>query len=571
MIQKQIELKDIVHRTRRTLWYAGLFSLASNALMLFLPIYSLQVLDRVISSRSLETLFMLTAVVAVAIVFYGVFLFLRSSLLNGISEWLDNTLAPHLLYQSITRSALGVTSQAGSYLRDLATIKGFIVGNGLATMLDAPWSLIFIFVIYTISPVVGVIAVAGIVILLVFGAINEYATRSQVRHSISLSSRSQNMADIACRNAEAIESMGMMENVLTQWQEAHVAGTKAQITATNRSNLIQGISRTLRMFMQIAVTGAGAYLVLQNELSVGGMIAGSILIGRALAPFENAIGLWKTWIATRAAYARLNEVFQVGQALERGTLPLPAPEGRLAVETLIFTPPKSPPIIKGINFSIEPGESLGIIGPSAAGKSTLAKLIIGLLPPTHGTVRLDGMETFKWYRANFGEYVGFLPQNVDLFPGTIKDNIARMDKNASMESVVEAAKRAHVHEMILRLPNGYETECGIGNLGLSPGQRQRIGLARALYNNPRFVLLDEPNLNLDGDGERALIEALADLKRQRVSFVVVAHRPSIVSMVDKLLVMKGGLVERFGPREDVLKLYTQAPAQPASQATKASA
>ena len=564
-MQQAIELKELLLRTRKTIFYAAAFSCAVNLLMLLLPLYSLQVLDRVVSSRSTETLFMLTLITVVGFVFYGIFTALRTSLLNGITEWLDYKLAPYLLEQSIIRSAMGVASQAGAYLRDLATIKSFISGGGVTTMLDVPWSLIFIFVIYMVSPVLGFITVAGIAVMLVVALINEYSTRVPVKQSIGYFSRSQNFADMACRNAEAIESMGMMANVIALWKKTYGAGTDAQMKGAARANIVQSITRILRMLVQIAVTGTGAFLVLQHEMSVGGMIAGSILVGRAMGPFENAIGLWRQWISTRDAYTRLQDAMKAGQSLERGTLPLPAPQGRISVETLIFTPPKSAPIIKGINFGIEPGETLGIIGPSAAGKSTLAKLIIGLLPPTHGTVRLDGMETFKWYRANFGQYVGYLPQNVDLFPGTIKDNIARMDTSASMESVVEAAQKAYVHDMILRLPNGYETECGIGNLGLSPGQRQRIGLARALYGNPRFVVLDEPNLNLDGDGERALIEALTEMKRSKISFIVVAHRPTIVSVVDKLLVMKGGLIERFGPRDDILKAYTAPTQQPAAQ------
>lgn len=572
-MQPHPELKELLLRSKRIIWYVVAFSAAANLLMLLLPLYSLQVLDRVISSRSTETLFMLSFAVVTGLAFYAIFNGLRSSLLLGISEWLDYKLAPLLLSQSIVRSSMGVNAHAGAYLRDLNSIKGFIAGGGLVTMLDAPWAIIFIFVIYMISPVLGFITVAGIATLLVIALINEYATRTQIKKSIGLASASQNFADIACRNAEAIESMGMMNNILKHWKRIYDAGTMAQIASADRANVIQNASRFLRLVMQVSITGVGALLVLQHEMSVGGMIAASILVGRATAPFEGAISLWKNWISSREAYGRLKEALQATQFLERGTLPLPAPEGRLSIETLVFTPPKSAPIIKGINFSMEPGEAIGIIGPSAAGKSTLAKLIIGLLPPSHGAVRLDGMETFKWYRANFGQYVGYLPQNVDLFPGTIKDNIARMDKDAPMEAVVEAARRAHVHEMILRLPGGYETECGVGNLGLSPGQRQRIGLARALFGSPRFVVLDEPNLNLDGDGERALIEALMELKRARISFIVVAHRPTIVSVVDKLLVMKGGLIERYGPREEVLKAYTT-PAQsapPAAPNVKASA
>jgi PrtD family type I secretion system ABC transporter len=556
--QPESPLYPLVQKCRRTFLFVALFSLCINLLLLFQSVYSLQVLDRVLSSHSVETLIMLTIIVVVAYIFLGVFMAIRTAVVNSVVEWLDYTLAPRLVQESIVRASLGITAQAGVLQRDLVSIKNFISGGGMVTLLDAPWALIYVFVIYMVSPILGLITVAGIVLLLAFGVINEYATRGVVKEASMLANKSQALADIASRNAEAIESMGMMHKVLEHWKDVHLAATRSQMKGGMRSNIIQTVSRVLRMINQVAITGVGGWLALSNELSIGGMIASSILVSRAMAPFDNAIGLWKSWILARDSYHRLYVALRSATLIERGNLPLPPPTGKLLVEGVIFTPPRSAPILKGVSFSLEAGETLGIIGPSGAGKSTLAKMIVGLLPPTHGTVRLDGAETFKWNRENFGSYVGYLPQNVDLFPGTIKDNIARLDKSASMEAVIEAAQRAHVHELILRLPNAYETECGLGNLGLSPGQRQRIGMARALYGDPRFVVLDEPNSNLDGEGERALIEALSDLKQQGISYVVVAHRPTIVSMVDRLLVMRGGVVERFGPREEMLRRYTAA-------------
>jgi PrtD family type I secretion system ABC transporter len=547
-------LAPYMQKTKKALVYAAIFSLCINVLMLVLPLYSLQVLDRVLSSRSVETLISLSIIMTIALVFFGVFYAVRSFILSAISEWLDKEVSPILLRDAVSKASVGMNVSASQHQRDLGVVRNFISGSA-ATLLDAPWSIIFIFVIYMINPILGILTVAGMIVLIGFGLLNEFSTRPLYDKASKEQLNSHFMADIASKNAEAIEAMGMMPHVESAWREHQNAALKDNQHANKRSQIIQSFSRVLRLLVQIAVTGVGGYLALYNELSVGGMIAGSILVGRALAPFENAIGMWKGWIATRESYARLNRTLASSKALERGTLELPEPRGIITVENLIFTPPNSAPIIKGVTFGIRPGESLGIIGPSAAGKSTLAKLIIGLLPPNHGAVRLDGAETFKWNRENFGKYVGYMPQSVDLFIGTIKDNVARMDKNASMDDVIEACKMAEVHEMILRLPNGYETLVNPQLNSLSPGQRQRIGLARALYKKPKFVVLDEPNSNLDGEGERALVLALKRMAEAGITFIVVAHRPSIVSNVTKLLVLKGGTIERFGNTQEVIQIY----------------
>ncbi len=547
----------ILLKAKRSILYASLFSLAINLLMLAMPIYSMQILDRVMSSHSMETLIMLTVICVAWLAFLAVFMAVRSFIFNSITEWLDRTLAPYLLEDAITKSALGARINASQHQRDLGTIKAFISG-GLGTLLDAPWSFIYILLIYMMAPLLGFVCIVGLVIMIGMGVINEVATKKVSGRASRESILSQQLADTASRNSEAIESMGMMDNIINNWKKIHLGSMEHQVIASHRANLIQSFSRFLRLLIQIAITGFGGYLVIQGEITSGAMIASSTLVGRALAPFEGAITLWKTWLATREAYSRLNENLAKTRLIERGHIELPMPHGALSVENVVYTPARSAPIIKNVSFSLNSGEGLGIIGPSAAGKSTLSRLIIGLLPPTHGAVRLDGAETFKWMRSDFGKYVGYLPQNVDLFPGTIKDNIARMDPDAPMEKVLEAAQMANVHELILRLPKGYETECGDNNLNLSPGQRQRVGLARALYNNPKFVLLDEPNLNLDGEGERALIDVLRKMKTAGMTFVVVAHRPTIVSTVDKLLVLRAGTVEKFGPRDEILRQYTGA-------------
>lgn len=548
------QLDGIFHHCRRAVAYAFVFSFCMNVLMLMLPVYSLQVLDRVISSHSYDTLMVLTMITVFAFVFFGAFSMIRSFVLFGISEWLDIKLAPRLLEVSVVQASLGSLPSSGQFQRDLGAIKGF-VNNGLGVLLDIPWSVLFLVVIYMINPVLGFIGVIGVVVLLFFALVNEFATKKPLEQAQHNNIQSMQIADIAGRNAEAVEAMGMMKNVLANWVRHNNIGLDLQAKASNRSNIIQTISRVIRMVLQISVIGIGATMALNNEMTVGGMIACSILIGRALAPFENAIGIWKGLVSARDSYHRLDHVLAATPEI-RGTMTLPAPTGHLVVEGLYYTPAGGKPIIKNVNFELKAGESLGIIGPSAAGKSTMAKLIMGILPPSHGAVRLDGMETFKWNRQDLGQYVGYMPQHVDLFNGTIKDNIARMAEGVSDESVVTAAKMAGCHEMILRLPNGYETQFSQGNLSLSPGQRQRIGLARAVYGNPRFLVLDEPNGNLDGEGERALIGALGRLKELGLTFIVVAHRPSIVSNVDKIITLRAGSIETFGPREEVLKQYT---------------
>lgn len=557
-LAEQQPLAPYISKTKRTLQYAFLFSFAINILMLGMSIYSLQVLDRVISSHSLETLFLLTLLVVVMLVVMGIFFGLRNALLHSISDWLDIEVGPELLKDAVTKSSLGLYVSAAQHQRDLSSIKAFISGGGVATALDAPWTILFMIVIYMISPVFGAITIFGLIVLVGFGLLNEYATKKAFQSSGEGQILANQMADSASRNAEAVEAMGMMRYVGMRWQKLQDGAAKHLDLAQGRANMIQSISKVIRMVLQISVTGFGAYLVIHNELTVGGMIAGSILVGRALAPFEGMIAIYKNWINARESYNRLNRSLVAGKSLDRGTMEMLVPEGRLSVENLIFSPvPGMAPIIRGVSFVLHPGESLGIIGPSAAGKSTLSKLIIGLLPPTHGAARLDGADTFKWNRENFGKFTGYMPQSVELFNGTIRDNIARLDPTATDEEVIYAAQMAGAHEMILRLPKGYETVYQSGQHALSPGQRQRVALARALFRTPKFVVLDEPNTNLDGEGERALVETLKRMKQAGMTFVLVAHRPTLVAAVDKLLVLKAGTIERFGPRDDILKIYTQ--------------
>lgn len=545
---------DALRRTRRVFWFVLGFSLCTNLLLLALPIYSLQVLDRVISSASIPTLVYLTLVIVAAFVFYGAFCLVRGAILTRTGEWLDTQVSGRLLALGVMQNATGSPVQASRHLRDVQSIKGFITGTGVTSLFDAPWSLIYLFIIYLINPLLGLIAAIGAVLLLGLALLNELMTRKPYALAGRVQSRTMEMADSASRNAEAIEAMGMMGSIAARWQHENGQAQDMQVKAAGRVNVIQNVSRVIRMLIQVGIIGVGGYLAIHHEITTGGMIASSILSGRALAPFEAAIGLWKSLLAARDAYQRLEKAI-TRFPHTRGAVDLPVPEGRLVLENVGYAPAGQKPIIRGVSLQVEPGETLGVVGPSAAGKSTLARLMIGVLPTSAGAVRLDGAEVFKWNREFLGPHVGYLPQQVELFSGTVLENIARMHPQPDHQKVIEAAQTAGVHELILQLPEGYETVVKPGNMTLSPGQRQRIGLARALYGNPRFIVLDEPNAALDGEGEQALVQAMAAIRERGITCVVVAHKPSLVRHTDKIVILHQGMVKEFGETRHVLGKY----------------
>lgn len=562
---KEGQLKQLLRQAKIPIVWVGIFSFASNMLMLALPLYSLQVLDRVMSSYSLNTLLMLSILTVGFFVFYAIFTALRTSVLTAVGDWLQQVLSPRLMGLAVENSAIGMPASASQFQRELMNIKTFITGTGITTLFDAPFSVIFILLIYMINPLLGFLSLCGAAMLLILGVLVEVATKKPLDRSNEIMLRNLQFAEATSRNSEAVEAMGMLPTLIHLWQKQNDEAAIPLSVASGRSNLLLSLSRFLRMILQIAITGVGAWLALQGEVTMGAVIGASIISGRALAPFENAIATWKQWVQARDSYHRVESALSDIPRM-RGTMAMPAPGGTLRVENLIYTPPRSTmPILRGIGFDIKAGESLGLIGPSAAGKSTLARLLMGILPPTHGSVRLDGVDIFHWNRKDLGQYVGYLPQDVELFPGNIKDNIARMDPEADSAKVIAAAQKAGCHEMILRLPQGYETEFSQHMMSLSPGQRQRIGLARALYNSPSFVVLDEPNSNLDGEGELALQQAILRMKQAGITFVLVAHKPSIVTHVDKILMLQEGTMKDFGPREAVLRKYTR-PSTPTSGA-----
>lgn len=550
-------LTEARDRIRGVMKYVLLFSFVINILMLALPIYTLQILDRVLSSGSVETLFMLTMLIVGIFVCMTLFMALRSMILNQAGQWLDENLAPQIITTSITRSAATMDYTGSQNSRDLNVIKSFLTGGGIVALADAPWSPIYFLIMFLISPYVGMVALVGAITLLTLAFLTETSTRKPLEEAGKSNIQGMRFVETANRNAEIVESMGMMDAVVHYWRKFNRQAIRHQHVAANRAAIITSLSRFTRMIVQILVVGAGALLAMNHSLSVGSIIAGSILAGRALAPFDAAINTWKQFIGARDAYRRLNEAIGA-QPVLRGSMNMPAPSGVVTADGIVYRPKNADRIIlRGIQFRVEPGESMGIIGPSAAGKSTLAKLIVGIWQPNQGAIRLDGVDVYKWSRSDFGKYVGYLPQDVELFPGTIRDNIGRLDETATDEEIIEAAQLAGAHDMILTMPKGYETIVGEGVVGLSPGQRQRIGLARAMFRNPRLLVLDEPNSNLDGDGEKALIQALITARKRGVTTIMVAHKPSLVNQLDKILMIRNGVVESFGPREEVMKKYVR--------------
>jgi PrtD family type I secretion system ABC transporter len=527
------------------------FSLAINLLMLATPLYMMQVFDRVLSSRSGDTLVMLTLITVLAIGVLALLDAIRSQMLVRIGNWLDDRLGPTVFAGALRAALRSDPARASQGLRDLGTMRGFITGPTVTPLLDAPWAPIFIIALFALHPMLGLIGLGGGVVLFGLALINEIVTKQSLRRANLAASKTHQRAEAALRNAEVIRAMGMGEGVLRLWRRDSAGTHEAQRAAGTRGGVILALSKFFRLLVQTVILGAGAWLVIHQEASAGAMFASSFLLGRALAPVENAIGTWKSLVAARLAHRRLDELISALPDEAKG-MELPRPVGELAVERLVFVPPGADePTLRGVGFELAPGEVLGIIGPSAAGKSTLARLIAGTWSPTAGKVRLDGADIAVWHDSGGSQHVGYLPQDIELFAGTVRDNIARLG-DASPTAVIEAAKLVGLHEIIMRLPRGYNSEIGEAGLRLSGGQRQRIGLARAVFGRPRLVVLDEPNASLDHEGEEALHHAIARLKEMGTTVVMIAHRPSVLGLADKLLVLRNGTIDAYGSRAEVI-------------------
>jgi PrtD family type I secretion system ABC transporter len=543
-------LEAALHEVRRGLAVVAALSLFLNLLVLVSPLYMFQVFDRVLSSGHVETLVALTVAAGFALLVFGLLEVIRHQALVRMSTWLDRRLSEPVLTASLGE-AVAERPVGAQPLRDLAQLRAFLSSESVFPVLDAPWTLVFIAVIWMLHPWLGVLAFLAAVLLLALALASEILMRAPLREANERWLAAHQSGETALRNAEVVHAMGMLPALLRRWHADNDRALEWHAQAGDRGAVMVGVAKFLRLFVQVAILGLGAYLVLQGELTGGGMIAGSILLSRALAPVEQAIGAWKALVAARASHARLEALL----SRHRPSVPalrLPEPEGRVSVERLTFAPPHSArPILKGVTFELAPGEVLAVVGPSGSGKSTLCRLLTGIWPPSSGHVRLDDAEVHTWERSDFGAHVGYLPQNVELFAATVRHNIARMS-DAPDEAVIAAARLAGAHEMVLRLPDGYATEVGPRGAALSGGQRQWIGFARAVFGNPRLLVLDEPNASMDGDGEAALIDAIGRLKARGTTVILVAHRPSLLVHVDRLLVMHDGAGVLFGARDEVL-------------------
>ncbi|MGZ2422290.1 ATP-binding cassette subfamily C protein [Rhizobium laguerreae] len=544
----QVVMKEARRAIRPMIWFSG----GINVLMLTGAFYMLQVYHRVLSSHSLETLVMLSLMAAAALATMAALEVVRGRLLATVGSWMNARLAPVLLTASVEYAASAPGQANARPLRDLDQVRNFFTSPSIFPILDAPWAPLFFGAIFFMHPWLGWLALCGGIVLFALALLNEYLTRKPLAEAASAQSRAYVQAEAAIRNAEVVQAMGMLKPLLVGWKAQQDEANEGQVLAANRGGVIAAIARCHRLALQMAILGLGAYLVLRNEASPGIMISASILMGRALSPVEQAIGTWKATVGARAAYRRLAAV--AGQHPETTpVLPLPRPKGRFEAENLVLARQGGEPILKGINFHLEPGEAMALIGPSAAGKTSLARILAGAWRPSGGRALLDGMDVAQWAAEDRGHYVGYLPQDIELFAGTVSENICRFAKLSPVvfDKVVKAAQLAGVHELIKGLPKGYLTEIGESGAVLSGGQRQRIGLARALYGDPALIILDEPNSNLDREGEEALIAALSTVKATGTTVILIAHRPNIMETVDKILILNRGQQDLFGPRDYV--------------------
>ena len=560
-----MESYAIVRRCRSALLAIGLFSFCINLLMLTASIYTMQVFDRVMVSRSVETLLLLTFIAFAALSAMAALDIVRSRIMQRLGAWIDERISPVVLGIGLAGSA-GMTQGApGARMRDLVEIKSFISGSAVLPVLDAPWTPVFLLFMFALHPILGLMALGGAVVLLAMAILNDVSTREATVAAGAASGRALRFAETAFQRADVVLAMGMRAAALGRWQALNREAVEANDVAGLRSGAISGTTRFLRQVLQISVLGAGAWLAIEGRVSPGAMIASSILMGRALAPVDQAISTWRAARSALDAFRRIGEMLNGATDRMNGgaeTSTLPAPRGAVSVEAAtVVRKGMDRPALRNVTFEVAPGEVLAVIGPSAAGKTTLGRLIVGAEAPHAGHVRLDGLDVSAWDAELRGRHVGYLPQDVALIGDTVRDAIARLS-DAADEEVIAAARLAGVHETIMRLPQGYDTPLGPEGAALSGGERQRVALARAVFGDPCLVLLDEPNANLDADGERALHGAIAGLKSRGTTVILVAHRPSVLKSVERILILQEGAARMIGPRDEVLARINQANAAP---------
>ncbi|GLO46043.1 MULTISPECIES: type I secretion system permease/ATPase [Pseudomonas] len=559
------ELADVLFRLRRSFFALAAFSGVINVMMLTPAIYMLQVYDRALVSRNVTTLTMLTLLVIGLFMLMSALEMVRTRVLIRVGNFLDMDLNRRIFSAAFERNLSRAGGNPAQALQDLAQVRQFLTGNGLFAFFDAPWTPIYLLVSYLIHPLLGLVTLIGSLILVGLAYLTEKATQKPLAEANQAAMSSASYANNNLRNAEVIEAMGMLPAIGKRWYQGHLRILQMQTLASDRAALISSTGRFVRITLQSVILGAGALLAIEGKITPGMMIACSILTGRALAPVEQVIAAWKQLLGCRSAWGRLNELLH-DYPQRPPSMSLQRPLGMLAVENVIAgAPGTSNNIVRGVSFSLVPGESLGIIGPSASGKSTLARLLVGVWPTQAGKVRLDGADIFTWNKAELGPWIGYLPQDVELFEGTIAENIARFAEVDS-EAVIRAARSSGVHEMILRFPQGYDTRLAADGSPLSGGQKQRIALARALYGEPNLIVLDEPNANLDDVGEKALVDALAELKARGATVILISHRPNVLCAVDKVLMLRDGAVHMLGSRDEVFAALRKASVIPAATA-----
>ena len=560
------ELIEALLSVRKHFIYAGAFSAAVNILLLVPIMYMMLVYDRVLSSGSMSTLGMLTLLMVMLLVAIGAFEWVRTYILIAASNNLEMTLRDRIFNATFRLSLQSAGSNRSTQaLADLTGLRQFLTGNGIFAFFDAPWFPVYLLVMFKFHWLFGVTAIVTGIIMVLLAYITEVVTSKRLKDANTEANRINARLNSSLRNAEVIEAMGMTATIRNGMQGMNDKVLMTQTDASKMAGVLAATSKTFRMIVQSLILGLGAWLALRHEVSPGAMIAGSLLLGRALAPIDMLVGTWKGFTTARQQYERLSNLLEQIPA-EVVRMKLPAPQGNLALEQIYITPPGAKaPVLKAVSFQLAAGEVLGVVGPSASGKSTLARAILGIWPAIGGKVRLDGADIGSWNREDLGPHIGYLPQDIELFDGTISENICRFG-DPDPEKIVAAAQQAGVHDLILRQPDGYDTIIGGAGGVLSGGQRQRIGLARAIYGNPKLLVLDEPNSNLDDQGEKELVVAIQRIKATGCTVVIISHRTMVLMCVDKILVLKDGTLVSFGPREQVLAALAQPDARRAAGA-----
>lgn len=557
-------LRDTFRRCRPALLFAVLFSSAINLLMLVPPLYMMQIYDRVLNSRSEATLVALTVLTLGAFVAMGLLEVIRSRILVRVSARLDTLLSP-LIFDAVFRNHVRTIGGARTQpLNDVATVRQFVAGRGLFAFFDIPWSPILLLILFLFHPLLGLLSLGGGVILVILAFATERTTRTRFADATRNSVAAANFAETSLRNGDAMTAMGMLEAIKIRWMRRHNESLRLQSGASDWAGILTNATKVVRIALQSLMLGAGALLAIEGKISPGLMIAASIIGAKSLAPVDALIGNWDQVVAAQLAWRRLRALLDT-VADEPDRMALPTPKGQLSVSAIVAAPPgAAAAVLKGVSFDLQSGEALGILGPSGSGKSTLLRVITGVWPAASGTVRIDGAELSQWSRDALGPHMGYLPQDVDLFDATVAENIARLGP-VDPEAVVDAAQRAGIHDLILSLPQGYDTPIGESGNRLSAGQRQRVGIARALYGTPALCIFDEPNSNLDEAGEGHLIQALLHLRETKRTAIIIAHKPSILNHVDKIMILQAGQVAFLGPRAEAFARFARSVATPVAR------